>query len=281
MSELVTKKDEAAEIGTLVRAGKDSLIKAGERLAAMKAKLKHGEWLPWLEKNKKKLGIGENPERAAQRLMALAENPTLTSELMWGNKKALPAPSSPPSGNSNDFNRAGSDEAKGSSEAGDKRPESNGSDLPDDTDDDEREIHWAQQMSLRIDEDLRCADIDRTRGLVELLKILAKEVGRPEVTEGRKVPDAPQAAAVKRRGRPKGAKNKPKVATEPAAPTPAPAAAGNIGDAETEAQAMRDKFAGLDDTQVAPPASAKPIAEDDLDITKQPSYRGPSREAAA
>jgi Protein of unknown function (DUF3102) len=279
MSELVTKKDEAAEIGKLVKAGKDSLVKAGKRLAAMKAKLKHGEWLPWLEKNKKKLGIGENPERAAQRLMALAENPTLTSELMWGNKKALPAPSSPPSGNSNDSNRIGSYEAAGSSGAGDKRSESNGSDLPDDADDDEKEIHWAQQMCLRIDEDLRCADIDRTRGLVELLKILAKEVGRPEVTEGRKLPDAAQAAAVKRqRGRPKGAKNKPKVAT---APTPAPAAAGNIGDAESEAQAMRDKFAALDDTQAAPPASAEPAAEDDLDITKQPFYRGPSQEAAA
>jgi hypothetical protein len=64
--------DEAAEVGKLIG---------------------HGKWLAWLGTNKKKLGIGDNPERAAQRLVMLAENPTLTSDLICGNTakpKVLP-----------------------------------------------------------------------------------------------------------------------------------------------------------------------------------------------
>jgi hypothetical protein len=233
------RKDEAAAIGILVKAGKDNWIKAGKRLAAMKAKLKHGEWGSWLEKNKKKLGLGENPERAAQRLMQVAGNPTLTSEIIWGNKKALPPPTKTSVS-------GGDKEEDGGDEPGDSdhdEPESNGSDLPGDASDDEKEIHWAQQMSLRIDEDLRCADIDRARALTELVKILAKDLGQPEVIEGRKVADT---APTVKRGRPKGSKNKSKETKPPEQP---PVAGNEVDPGES----AKERGAYYDDDDISDP----------------------------
>jgi hypothetical protein len=43
----------------------------------------HGEWLPWLEANREKLGFGE---RTARRLLEIAANPQLTADL-WRHEK--------------------------------------------------------------------------------------------------------------------------------------------------------------------------------------------------
>ncbi len=40
-----------AEIGEALRTTLPKAIRVGELLAAQKAELKHGEWIPWLEKN--------------------------------------------------------------------------------------------------------------------------------------------------------------------------------------------------------------------------------------
>jgi phage N-6-adenine-methyltransferase len=93
---------DAAEIGWLYRAARISLVNSvkysvecGQRLAAKKGALKHGEWLPWLEANAETLGF-EN-RRTASRLMGFASNGALASHLdeaaavtasrqLWGHK---------------------------------------------------------------------------------------------------------------------------------------------------------------------------------------------------
>lgn len=49
-------------------------------LTAQKESMRHGEWLPWIKANEKELGFGE---RTVQRLINLAANPTLATDL-WG-----------------------------------------------------------------------------------------------------------------------------------------------------------------------------------------------------
>lgn len=99
---IALKPDDAAiVIGNLYRKACASLvdsanyyIAAGRALIDKKAELAHGEWLPWLAANAEVLGF--DTDRTAQRLMALASNPTSTSDLdeaealqisrqMWGN----------------------------------------------------------------------------------------------------------------------------------------------------------------------------------------------------
>jgi N6-adenosine-specific RNA methylase IME4 len=114
----VIKPDtDAAEIGTLYRTGKQSLVdslirfsEAGQRLIVKKEELGHGNWLPWLTANAVVLGF--NSGRTARRLMELAGNGTLASDLteatalemnrqLWGHT-AIAAPnfSSDPTPNS-------------------------------------------------------------------------------------------------------------------------------------------------------------------------------------
>jgi hypothetical protein len=93
---------DAVEIGRLYGLAKGSLVdsvkyavECGQKLIAKKETLKHGEWLPWIKANVCVLGF--ETDRTAQRLIGLASNPTLTSDLdeavavtvsrkLWGNK---------------------------------------------------------------------------------------------------------------------------------------------------------------------------------------------------
>ena len=74
---LPTFDADAVEIGELYRAGRGSfiaaaedLLEAGRRLAAKKASLSHGQWLPWLRANAEALGFTD--DSTAQRLMKIA-----------------------------------------------------------------------------------------------------------------------------------------------------------------------------------------------------------------
>jgi hypothetical protein len=98
--EVLLPDADAAEIGELYRKAGASLIESveysracGQRLAAKKASLPHGAWLPWLRDNADVLGF--NSRQTASRLMALA-NGTLNapfdeaeavaiSRNIWGN----------------------------------------------------------------------------------------------------------------------------------------------------------------------------------------------------
>jgi hypothetical protein len=83
------------EAGTrTTREGLQHYQKAGRRLAAKKAALRHGQWLPWLREH------GFNPRMAA-RYMVLASKCDVTSNLreeevsqlsaeVWGNVPAKP-----------------------------------------------------------------------------------------------------------------------------------------------------------------------------------------------
>jgi DNA-binding transcriptional regulator YhcF (GntR family) len=93
--------NEATAIGDLYRKARTSAtsgvryaIEAGQRLAAKKKSLDHGDWLPWLKTNKDVLGF-EN-DSTARRLMKAAANRALTHDLteaeatvisrqIWGN----------------------------------------------------------------------------------------------------------------------------------------------------------------------------------------------------
>ena len=83
---IISADQDAAEIGHLYQQARGSLIASvrfaiacGERLAAKKASLPHGGWLPWLRDNADVLGF--DSRRTATRLMALAANETLASHL--------------------------------------------------------------------------------------------------------------------------------------------------------------------------------------------------------
>ncbi len=98
----------ALKIGRAYRVGLVAHIEAGRLLAAKKAELKHGEWLPWLKANAGALDFTD--ASTASRLMKLAaKNPALTHDLpeaeakeitrkVWGNV-VRPEPT-PPNGNS-------------------------------------------------------------------------------------------------------------------------------------------------------------------------------------
>jgi hypothetical protein len=73
-------------IGQTYRRGSEAYQETGRQLIEQKAKLRHGEWLPWLKANEAVLGF--NP-RTAQRLMQWAEDPELDVETVWGNAKSV------------------------------------------------------------------------------------------------------------------------------------------------------------------------------------------------
>jgi hypothetical protein len=93
---------DAAEIGRLYALARTSLVDSmryaidcGHKLDAKKKSVKHGEWMPWLADNEDILGF--STDRTAQRLIRLAANPTLASDLreataasvsrkLWGHK---------------------------------------------------------------------------------------------------------------------------------------------------------------------------------------------------
>jgi hypothetical protein len=166
----------------------------------------------------------------------------------------------------------------------------------DDTDDlasDEKAIRWAEQMFLRCRADCKEEDLDLKRCFTELVKLLANEIGAPQSTENRKVPDTapPTEETVKRRGRPPGVKNKPK---EPPTPGEKHATAvqeqadevatklpkswdlpGNGVDPDASAEEMKAKF-DQEAPNTAPAPAAAASGDDDLDVRKQPFYRPPT-----
>ncbi len=97
---------DAFTIGSLYRRSRVSivestklLIEAGQRLAAKKAQLDHGQWLPWLETNADILGF--ETRMTASRLMKAArkcnvndtfneENAILLNRTIWGNEEPEP-----------------------------------------------------------------------------------------------------------------------------------------------------------------------------------------------
>jgi hypothetical protein len=90
----------ALRIGRAFRVGLVAHVEAGKLLAAKKAELKHGEWLPWLKANAGALGFTD--ASTASRLMTLAADPALTHDLpaaaevkkitraLWGNGTRQP-----------------------------------------------------------------------------------------------------------------------------------------------------------------------------------------------
>jgi hypothetical protein len=82
--EIVGGTDIAVEIGRRYRRGVEDWLEAGRLLRIQKDALDHGQWLPRLADNRKTLGFGES---VAQRLMQVAENPSLTGDLWWNDKR--------------------------------------------------------------------------------------------------------------------------------------------------------------------------------------------------
>jgi phage N-6-adenine-methyltransferase len=77
----------AERIGRVYRGGLGNLREAGYMLQQQKDSMKHGEWLPWLIENQKKLGFSANEDgcRTATRLMALAKSDVNDRFDLWGN----------------------------------------------------------------------------------------------------------------------------------------------------------------------------------------------------
>jgi Protein of unknown function (DUF3102) len=91
----VSADQSAVEIGVLYREARAGIvtsvrccIEAGQLLAAKKAELPHGQWLPWLANNADELGF--DTPRTAQRLMDVAAKyPNTTSNVAFEAAEAL------------------------------------------------------------------------------------------------------------------------------------------------------------------------------------------------
>jgi hypothetical protein len=113
--------------------------------------------------------------------------------------------------------------------------ESHGSDLPDDAAADERAAQWADEMFLRVEQDIKEEDIDLWLALHALYRRIGDQIGdlgKQRAAALAPPPTEPEPA--KKRGRPPGSKNKPK---EAAPPRPAPT--GNDVDTEATAEARK------------------------------------------
>jgi DNA N-6-adenine-methyltransferase (Dam) len=77
--------DIAVEIGRLYRRGIEDWLEAGRLLKIQKDALDHGQWLPWIEENRERLGFGE---RAARRLIEVSANRQLTADIWWNDKRS-------------------------------------------------------------------------------------------------------------------------------------------------------------------------------------------------
>jgi Protein of unknown function (DUF3102) len=103
---LIPPDKDANEIGRLYRLASGSLldsmkhaIECGKSLAKKRDKMKHGEWLPWLEANSDALGF--SARQTATRLIKLSAEGASTLHLdeatvvtvsrkLWGNKSRAP-----------------------------------------------------------------------------------------------------------------------------------------------------------------------------------------------
>ena len=119
--------------------------------------------------------------------------------------------------------------------------ESHGSDLPDDAAADERAAQWADEMLLRIEQDIKEEDIDLWLGLHALYRRISDQIG--ELGKQRAAALAPptEPEPANKRGRPPGSKNKPKEAAPAPEPEelPKPAPTGNDVDTEATAEARK------------------------------------------
>jgi hypothetical protein len=139
--------------------------------------------------------------------------------------------------------------------------ESRASDLPDDAAPDEQAAHWADEMFLRIEQDIKDQAIDQWLGLHALSRLIHEQI--VELGKEREATGETLAPPRNKTGRPKGAKNKPK---EPSG-EPAPQSSGN--DVDTEASAEKRK---------ADAAAAEGVAPDEGGI---PAYLRRAPEAGA
>jgi hypothetical protein len=128
-------------------------------------------------------------------------------------------------------------------------------DLPDDAAPDDRAVQWADEMLLRIEQDIKEEDIDLWLGLHALYRRTGDQIG--ELGRQRAAALAPPTEPAKKRGRLSGSKNKPKEAEPAPVESPKPAPTGN--DVDTEATAERRKAD-------AAAAEAAPAPERDLTI---------------
>ena len=117
-------------------------------------------------------------------------------------------------------------------------------DLPDDAAPDERAAQWADEMLLRIEQDIKEEDIDLWLGLHALYRRIGDQIG--ELGRQREAALAPPTEPAKKRGRLPGSKNKPKEAEPAPEESPKPAPTGNAADVDDSASAMKAKMAALD-----------------------------------
>jgi hypothetical protein len=121
---------------------------------------------------------------------------------------------------------------------------SHGSDLPNDAAADESAAQWADEMFLRVEQDIKEEDIDLWLGLHALYRRMGDQIG--ELGRQRAAALAPPTEPAKKRGRLSGSKNKPKEAEPAPEESPKPAPTGNAADVDDSASAMKAKMAALD-----------------------------------
>jgi hypothetical protein len=117
-------------------------------------------------------------------------------------------------------------------------------DLPDDAAPDERAAQWADEMLLRIEQDIKEEDIDLWLGLHALYRRMGDQIG--ELGRQRAAALPPPTEPAKKRGRLSGSKNNPKEAEPAPEESPKPAPTGNAADVDDSASAMKAKMAALD-----------------------------------
>jgi hypothetical protein len=226
MNEIVKQDDDAREIGDLYRRARGCAVKgvryaiqAGSRLTDKKKSLAHGQWLPWLEANADVLGF--DTPRTAQRLITAAskydvdvafdEAPLISREI-WGNtQRKLPKPQRDDDLEEPEDNEADSYQLEYKSPwdaHGQPRPDDDG--MP--TAEEAEESH---QQTL----------YEQARLLWESMTGETRQRFLAHIGGNQSAP----TPAPKKRGRPKGSKNKPKdVMPEPTPETAnMPAADGN------------------------------------------------------
>ena len=83
-------------------------------------------------------------------------------------------------------------------------------DLPDDAAPDERAAQWADEMLLRIEQDIKEEDIDLWLGLHALYRRIGDQIGDLGKQRAAALTPPTEPEPAKKRGRPPGPKNKPK-----------------------------------------------------------------------
>jgi Protein of unknown function (DUF3102) len=226
MSEIINQDTDAHEIGDLYRRAKGCAvegvryaIQAGARLTDKKKSLAHGQWLPWLEANADVLGF--NTPQTAGRLMRAAklyvdaqfenDEALAISREIWGNtQRALPKPQRDDDLEEDDEEDDESGHQSPWDAHGQPRPADDGMPTVEEADESYQETLFEQARLLLL------SMTAETRN--RFLEWINFNLNRPPTPATDTVP--------KKRGRPKGSKNKAKppepveTITESAAPQP-------------------------------------------------------------